>query len=210
MATLDVISLDEAKQAINGTGTTADDTELSLWISAVSQRLDELVGPVVVRTITGEAHDGGLYAVHLAHAPITSITSVTEYDNGTERVLTAETTTTRPTAGYVADRYEPNPALLSRLLRRRSNGADTKFAPGRGNVVASYTAGRFADTASVEKRYKLAANLMLINLWRSQQASTGAVGEYDVPASNFPTFAVPRAVREMFSRELQEPRVVVA
>ncbi|MEV5538480.1 hypothetical protein AB0L13_16615 [Saccharopolyspora shandongensis] len=210
MAALDVISLDEAKQAVNVTGTTEHDTELALWITAVSQRLDELVGPVVVRTITGEAHDGGRCLVMLAHYPVTSITSVSEYDSGTQVPLTAETLTTRPAAGYLADRYEPNPALLSRFVRRRSNGADAEFAAGRGNVVVSYSAGRFADTASVDPRFKAAANLMLINLWRSQQSSVGSVGEFDTPMSNFPTFAVPRAVREMLARELQEPIVGIA
>lgn len=204
MATLDVISLDEAKQAVNVTGTTAHDAELAVWITAVSQRLDTLAGPIVTRSISSEVHDGGRCTVMLAHYPVASITSVSEYDRGTQVSLTAETTTVLPANGYLADRYDPNPALWSRFLRRRSNGADAVFAGGRGNVAVSYSAGRFANTASVDARFKAAANLMLINLWRSQQDSVGQSGEFDVPMSSYPTFAVPRAVRELLADELQQ------
>ncbi|SDP60757.1 hypothetical protein SAMN04487905_10625 [Actinopolyspora xinjiangensis] len=206
MATTDVLTLEEARQAVNVGGTTQFDAELQARVTSVSQRLDELVGPVVQRSITGEQHHGGWGEVFLRFYPVSTVSSVTEYDGTTERVLTAETNTTKPTDGYLVGRYGPDPSLMSQRIYRRRNGSPERFAEGALNVVADYTAGRFADTASVAERYKIAASLMLQNLWRSQQSSAGEVGEFEVPQASFPTFAVPRAVREMLQGEIQQPR----
>lgn len=205
MATLDVLSLAEAKLALNLSGTTAHDAELPGWITAVSLRLDKLIGPVVRRTVTAEKHDGGNRRIFLRYHPNTSITSITEYAGTVATVLTAETNASKPTDAYLAEDYEPDPALLSSIVWRRSGDADATFPRGRKNIEVTYVAGRFADTASCDERAKKAAALMLINLWRSQQDSTGTVGEFDVPQNNFPTFTVPRAVREMYDGEIQDP-----
>lgn len=210
MATLDVLTLTEAKQTLSLTGTTAFDAELAGWITAVSQRLDRLVGPIVVRTVTDEAHDGGHHEVFLEYYPVSVVTSVVEYDGTTATTLTAETNEVKPADGYLSERYKPNPVLQSKRIRRRSTGTDDAFPVGRLNVVVSYSAGRFADTASVEDRYKTAAKFMLQNFWRSRQDSVRGQDEFDVPMASFPGFAIPRAVRELFPDEVQEPRVMVA
>lgn len=210
MATLDVITLPEAKTALNLSGTAAYDAELPVWITTVSARLDSLVGPVVVRTLTGELHDGGEHCVYLRYYPVSAITSVTEYDDVTPTSLTAETNASKPAAAYLAGRYRRDPTLMSQRIRRRSSGTDDTFPSGRQNVAVTYSAGRAANTAAVAERYKTAAELMLINLWRSQQDSVAGVGEYDVPQGIFPTFAVPRAVKELLYGEIQEPRPMVA
>lgn len=205
MATLDVVSLTEAKQALQLTGTTAHDTVLAAWITGVSLRLDRLVGPVVRRTVTAEPHDGGANRVHLRYHPNTSVTSVTEYDGTTGTVLTAETNALKPDDAYKALAYSADAAYRSNILVRRGGNADAVFAAGLENVEVTYVAGRFADTASVDERFKRGTALMLKNLWRSQVDGVGQVGEYDVPAVNFPAFAVPRAVRELFDGEIQDP-----
>lgn len=205
MATLDVLTLAEAKLALNLSGTTAHDAELPGWITAVSLRLDKLIGPVVRRTVTAEKHDGGSHQIFLRHHPNTSITNVTEYAGTVATSLSAETSTTKPADAYLVDDYEPDASLLSNIVRRRSGDADATFATGRKNIEVTYVPGRFADTASCDERTKKAAALMLINLWRSQQDSTGTVGEFDVPQNIFPTFAIPRAVRQMYDGEIQDP-----
>lgn len=202
---LDVLSLPEAKEALNLTAVATHDGELPKWITTVSRRLDRLCGPVVQRTVTSEKHDGGARRVFLRHHPNTSITSIVEYDGTVATTLTAETNATKPAHGYLAEDYEPDPSLLSSIVYRRSSGADATFTPGRKNVAVTYMAGRFSDAASVDERYKTAARLMLLNLWRSQQDGTGLVSEFDVPQSNFPRFAVPRAVRELLDGEIQDP-----
>lgn len=205
MATLDVLSFAEAKAALNISATTAHDTELPGWITAVSMRLDKLIGPVVRRTVTAEKHDGGSHRIFLRHHPSTSITSVTEYAGTVATSLSAETNTSKPADAYLVDDYEPDASLLSSIVRRRSGDVDATFAVGRKNIEVTYVPGRAADTASCDERAKKAAALMLINLWRSQQDSSGQVGEFDVPQSIFPTFAVPRAVRQMYDGEIQDP-----
>lgn len=210
VAATDVLTLVEAKDVVDLAGTVEHDTELQLRVAAVSARLDQLIGPVVARTVTGELHDGGHGSVFLEHYPVLSVTSVTEHEGTTATSLTAETHNTKPSSGYLAARYKPNPSLLSQRIYRRRNGSDERFPAGRLNVEVAYEAGRFADTASVGERYKLGAALMLKNLWRSQQSSAGGFDEFTVPQSNFPTFAVPKAVREMFVGEVQEPRRVIA
>ncbi|MFI9817577.1 hypothetical protein [Saccharothrix variisporea] len=219
MATLDVLTLTEAKQGLNEVNATGLDAELPAWITAVSLRLDQLVGPIVRRSVS-ESLDGGRCTVHLHHYPVYSITTVTEYNHTTPTVLTAETNLSKPASAYLAEPYDvpvsladgSQLVLLSGAIRRRASGSDTWFPTGRRNVVIAYSAGRFADTASVDQRYKRAAVLCLQNIWQSQRISTAIEGEFDVPVSNFPRFVIPNAVKEMFPGEVQaEPnRFLVA
>lgn len=218
MATLDVLTLTEAKEALNLTGTTQyDATELPAWITGVSARLDELVGPVVRRTVTSELHDGGGYVIRLRYYPVASISTVTEYSGTTATTLTAETHASKPDNGYAADPYSvpvtlatgTQVDLFGNALRRRAAGADRRFTAGRHNIEVSYVAGRFANTAAVTESFKRAAALMLLNVWRSQQDAVGNVGEFDVPQSIFPRFVVPAAVRQMFPREIQDTHHLV-
>lgn len=207
---MDVLTLEEAKQALNiGASVTKHDAELPTYITAVTQRLDLLIGPVVQRPVTDETQDGGSWSVFCDYYPVTSITSVTEYDETTPTVLTRETPLSAPDDGYLVEPYHPIRALLSGRIRRRREGKNVRFAKGDRNIVVSYVAGRTSDTALVPERYKLAAKLMLANFWRSQQDATGGVNEFDLPQSNFPRFAVPLAARQMMQGEVQEPRQLV-
>ncbi len=72
-------------------------------------------------------------------------------------------------------------------------------------MKVNYLAGRAASTTTVDPRHKEAAALMLRNLWRSYEISTGNRDQYDVPIQSFPTFAVPKAVRDLLSEEVQDP-----
>ncbi|WP_017974365.1 hypothetical protein [Actinopolyspora halophila] len=220
---LDVVTLAEAKAALSiASSVTKHDAELPGFVTAVSQRLDLLVGPIVQRPVDEEPHDGGNdtsysglvsrpavgdghESVFLDFFPISSITSVSEYVDGAETVLTRETPTVKPAEGYVVSRFGADASLLSNKLMRRKQGRRARFAAGTGNVVASYVAGRAADTASVPQRYKVCAGLMLQNLWRSQQDSTGSVNEFDVPQSYFPRWAIPKSVQQLLHGEIQEP-----
>jgi hypothetical protein len=212
VATLDLLTLQEAKLGLNEQNATGLDGKLPAWITAVSLRLDGLLGPIVRRTITAEQHDGGSGVIHLRHYPATSITTVTEYDDTTATLLVAETNAFKPADGYLVDPY-PVPltladgtpvTLLSRRMHRRKSGKDSSFTSGRRNVEVTYVAGRFATTETVEERFKRAAVLTLQNLWQSQRNSTAMEGEFDVPVSNYPRFTIPNAVREMFPGELQD------
>lgn len=210
MATNDVITLTEAKQYLDVTGTTEHDTELPVFITAISRRLDNLIGPIVRRTVTSEKQDGGSTTIYLAKYPIYQITTVVEYDLTDPLTLSVESNTSKPADAYMLDPYGPDPTLYSNRLRRRYGGVSGTFVPGRLNVEITYQAGRVANTASVSEDVKLAAGMMLKNAWKSQEIGTTRIGDFDVPQSTFPTIAIPRFVKEMFKEELQEPRVYLS
>lgn len=200
---LDVVTLAEAKAILSVSATdTSRDADVERLITAVSRRLDTLVGPVVRRAVTDEKHDGGRTVIELAHGPASAVATVIEHAGTTSKTLTEETVGTEPAEGWFGERYDPDPILYSGMIVRRVGGSDSRFEAGRGNVVVTYTAGRHLDTASVDKRFREAAGIMLRNLWRPYQESVGGVGEFDSPVQNFPGFAVPNAVLQLLSDEV--------
>ena len=204
MATLDVLTLAESRLAVGKETTdTEDAVRLAQMTTSVSLSLDKATGPVVRRAVTGELHDGGTACLQLANWPVTEVTEVTELDGGTATVLVRETFAAG--GGYLAERYVPDPTLFNGRLVRRSSRSDSAWACGRQNVQVSYVAGRYADTPSVDALFKEAASIWLQYLWRTQEPSTGEAGEFEVPASAWPKFAVPHAVQELLSDVWQAP-----
>jgi hypothetical protein len=164
VADLDVLTPDEAYQAINvKSSSVGHDEDVLRAITAVSLRLDEMCGPVVVRTITDEPHTGGRSVIFLRTAPVASVTTVKEYAGTTLTTLTAESVTSQTANQYW---FESDTGILY----RRSGGCDCRFATGRGNVLVTYEPGRFATTEDVDGRFKEAASLIL-NDWYQASAS---------------------------------------
>lgn len=195
--TLDIITLAEGRAAVNlHASDTSQDTEVAAYITAVSRRLDQAVGPVVVRTITAETHDGTGAFVRLHHPPVSSVTSVTEYLATTGTVLTAEAVGVATTANnYTLDaRYG--------ILTRRSGGTDTSWSYGRSRVVVTYVAGRYTNTGSVDALFKSAASIMVAHLWRREQASEPMTAYQRSHGT-----AIPKVVREMLADEWRLPAV---
>lgn len=158
---LDILTLAEAQTA---TSVTSDhDSELALFVTSVSRRIDDLCGPVVVRTVTDELHDADGPLLFLRQPPVSSVTTVTEYLSGTGTVITAETVDT--SGGY-----------LSRdgVLARRSGFATTSW---NGRISVTYVAGRYADTASVDAKFKMAASAILRRLWQREAAAWSRGGD---------------------------------
>jgi hypothetical protein len=199
MATLDILSGDEAKVACGiGLDDTTADAVLGAYVSACSLALDKLCGPIVNRTFTSETYDGGGFTIFLKKYPLSSVTTVTEYLNTTATVLTAETNASKTTTNYVAD-------LTSGMLTRRASNRDRRFPDGRDNVVVTYVAGRAASTAVVDQRFKVACGLMLSNIWRRERgAGTVTFGPTEFPSSGA-TFFVPNAVRELLIDDIHGP-----
>lgn len=210
--TLDVVALPTLKTALRINGTSNDIT-LARLITKASRLLDAKVGPVVVRTVTDERLDGGqrrTTTVRVKSWPVTSFTTVKEYPAGatTPVTLTEETSGTTPGSGFLAPQWFKDPALLSGELLRRSGGVDYPWEVGRQNIVATYEAGRYATTEDVDQRYVEAAILIVRNAWRAYQHGTVQVDEYDVPVETFPTFATPKAVRDLLWDEWQAPDAI--
>lgn len=205
---LDIVTLNEGKAAINlATANTSYDTELAMFITAICRRVDALIGPVVVRTLTDEAHDGGGYCIRLRKHPVSSVTTVEEYDRaGNLTTLTAESADTKPADGYLLK----NGTTHTADLFRRSSGAPIPFAVGEQNILVTYVAGRAANTAGADALYKLGVSNILRRVWQRESpvwAQTpdafaapdgGDVGFYRV---------VDPMVREWFAHENVGPAV---
>lgn len=185
----DIVSLGEVKRAIGGFSGTTYNEELRRWITAVSARVDELYGPVVIRTITDEAHTGVGSMLFLRHHPVAAITSVKEYASGVETTLTAESFGTAGT-------YLLNTTLGT--LTRRSGWATTAF--GASGVLVSYTAGRYANTAAVGQRWKTAVLDVLRRRWARESpawARSSQFAEIGEPVGPLFFNATDSALREL-------------
>lgn len=198
MATLDVITLSEAKAGLNIVTplSAAADAELAIVVSAVSQRIDDLCGAVVRRVVNDEPHDGGVPALFLREAPAartstTTITSVTE-----DGILLA------------ADEWLFKQRLG--ILYRRSGGVTTSFAAGDDNIVVDYDAGRYATTAAVTEKFKQAAIVAVNHIWThvgSQARTRVTVDAEGAVAFGIPPWAMPKAALELLANELQGPAI---
>lgn len=196
---LDVLTLTEAHSVVNlTTSDTSQDTELAVYVTAVSRQLDRLVGPIVHRSVT-ETYDGGGTTIFLRHRPVAGIADVTEYAGTTATTLTAESTVTQQADQWICE-------YTSGLLRRRAGASDTTFPTGRQNVVVQYTTGRASVTTNVDPLFKQAASILLANLWRHEQGGgTETFGAVSVGA--VPSFALPNAVVDLLADEIQAPEV---
>jgi hypothetical protein len=200
-AATDVLSLDDAKKVLSeGRFDTTREDIIARGVTGLSTALDEMFGPIVQRTITDELHDGGRLFVRLRHAPVSSITTLTEASGTTQTVLTAESFAT---AGDYLAQVDDDGLLDGRILRR-SAFWHCNFAAGRQNIKCTYVAGRFANTAAVESRYGEALAISLISWFRAYTDSVQVVSdEFQVPYRNFPTFAIPMAAKQLLADQLR-------
>lgn len=199
----DLLTLDEAKAALNiPLADTTFNDELALYVTAVSQRLDDFAGPIIKRSIADETHDGGDQYIFPIQTPVATVGEVIEYSAGTSTTLTGET-------NLVAGTYFLEGAgTHNSRIRRRATWSDTWFPAGRGNVVISYVAGRFDSTADVSPKFKQAAAKTLSWLWRGDQgAGTATFGAVEGTSLFGLGFALPNAVVELLAYERRPPVV---
>ena len=169
-------------------------------MTAVSLAIDELVGPVVRRTVTGEQHPGGCDRVRLRRTPISSVTTVKVWDAGISTTLTGETLSVA--GGYLAEQDGDDPTLLSGTLRRRSSWSSIPWE--HGTVEVTYGAGRYATTAAVRgSRFHTAAVLTLKSVWQGEADTVAVVNEYEQPVSAFPRVVIPQAAKDLLADQIQ-------
>lgn len=194
-STYDLLTPDEAKRALNiPLADTTFDTELASYVTAVSQRLDDMCGYIVKRSVSDEIHMGGGPIIWPNEQPAVTIGSVLEYASGTPTTLTAESLT------VAGDYLLENAGTHNALLRRRSSWGDRTFSSGQ--VVLNYVAGRFDSTAAVSPLFKQAAAKALSWLWRGDQgAGTATFGAADGSSLFGLGFALPNSVKELLAYE---------
>jgi hypothetical protein len=208
--TLDLHSLAEGYRALNdeasATAVEAEaagghDSTLAQWITGLSLRIDDVCGPVVARTITAEQREGGVTNIKPRKTPVLSVTSISEYDSsGVVQALDAEDIV----AGtFTAYDYWLDPA--SGRIYRRSNLAPLCFA---SRVVLTYEAGRYADTASVDAKFKMAAAEMLVRL-QAQYGAAWANGSNPFQQGDGLGFfrVVDPVINEMLAAEMLTPGI---
>lgn len=204
---LDIVTLDEAKRAINGeTSNAIDDDLLGRHATAVSRLIDRFCGPVVQRTVTNEYHPWGHKVILLQRWPVASITTVQESCGGSASTLTALSFGASGD-GYWAPPALDDPTLLAGSLFRRQGWGDRQW----GEVQITYVAGRYADTGLVDARFKDAAGSMLRRLWKREagtwaQSATFFDDNANQYASGFFQVAKP-ILTEMLWADMQPPRV---
>lgn len=212
---LDLLTLAEAYTAVNdptNAQAAADgaegtrDTEMGQWVTAISQRIDDICGPVVSRAVS-DVFDGtpSVATLYPRQTPVYSITSLTEYASTTATVLTAETNAAKQADGYQVGGYGGHHVKVLRM----TSGAPAYFAGGYRNIELEYQAGRFANTAAVSAKFKEAAASILRRLW-SREASAWSRGgdpfaEGGAPSGFFR--AVDPMVAEFLADEILPPAV---
>lgn len=203
--TLDLLSPTEASAALN---TPSDSTELARIVTAVSRRLDTLCGPIVKRSVGPELHDGTTSLIILREPPVwtgaSAVMTVAEWDGSTSHMIVAEVQGT-PTA------YDYQLDPTAGFLYRRSGGWDTRWTVGRRNISVTYTAGRYADTASVDPLFKQAAMLMLQHVYNNTGSRNASqVGQPIGDGFSFVStisFALPNAVTDLLAGQLRAPAI---
>ena len=200
-AATDLLSLADAQAAVRlSASNTIHAARLEGYVTAVSLAIDELVGPVVRRTVTGEQHPGGCGHVRLRRTPLSSVTTVKVWDAGISTTLTGETLSVA--GGYLAEQDGDDPTLLSGTLRRRSSW--TSILWEYGTVEVTYVAGRYATTSAVRgSRFHTAAVLTLKSMWQGETDTVAVVGEYEQPISAFPRVVIPQAAKDLLSDQIQ-------
>lgn len=170
-----LVSLAEAKAQLNLDGTDRHDTELTLYVEALTSVIEGYIGAVEPRQVTQEvtAHHGALI---LFTTPVTSVDNAVPSGGGTGL----------------------DPAALgvdvAGVVRRR-DGAPIPAGPW----TVTYTVGR-SDPAPPTIR--LAALMLLQHLWRTQTATRGPVlggGDDFSVTESIPGFgyAVPNRVLQL-------------
>lgn len=182
--TTDIVTLTEAKAQLQIRSTTTTyDTELAFYISAASQKVDQLAADVAQRTVTAAlARRLSPWALLLAETPVISLTSLDPIDGS---------------ATYDVTALWVDPAGT---IRRKDRGVIVG-----GPFTATYTAGR----ATAPELIKLACLMLLQHLWETQRGSPGppvAATRLDVggdagAVNSGVWIGVPNKVRELLKGE---------
>lgn len=164
-----IISLADAKAEMNHISNVNDD-ELRLYIAATTEVVEEIVGRVLVATIT-ETFDGGKSAVLLSERA-SAVTSVT-------------------VGGVATTNYVAN--LDAGIVHAGSTSSMSTFTDGRQNVAVTYTAG----ASSIDPNIVLAARIIAAHLYQvGQQGRRGRNSNDDVTVLSS-GYAVPSRAVEL-------------
>lgn len=187
-------TLAEAKAHLNiPAATTTYDAELAGFIDAATPVVEDLAGPILPRTITGESHDGGYDEIITLFSPVIAITSITEYLGTSAYPLTSQP------AGSTVSQYGYELVDDSGIIARRNGAGQAQAFPcGRGTVSVTYTAGY----SSVPANVRLGALELIRHWWQfSQQGGRPSFGGSSDEGAYYDlgNYAVPHFVAELLT-----------
>lgn len=145
-----IVSLTDAKKYLN-IATTTNDEELRSFIEAATAIVEDVVGPVVVRTIT-EVHTRPSHVLVLHQPPVVSLVSMSS-------VLLNATS-------YDLSTMDLDP--VTGILRRIDGTPISWRRAGASPVRIVYTAGRPVVPTAVT----MAARVIIDHLWETQRGHT--------------------------------------
>ena len=195
-----LISVDEAKAALNWTTTSsADDDELTFYIEAVTPIIEDIVGSCVPTTYT-ETYDGGGPQITLLHKPVLSVTTVKESYGAAYYTLTEQD----PFGGAGYSSFGFTVDYRTGVMTRRASGSAVSFVDGTRNVQVTYQAGRLVIPFNIV----MAAREELRFLWQNGQQATWP-GTFTADDAVFTPagYAVPRRVVELCAAERRLPGI---
>lgn len=184
MADTDLLTLDEARAAVNidSADPTDPDAQLALYVTAITEAIDKRCGPVVVRDLATLA------------------------DNTDTTVLALDAATTDAQLRQLWRRARAGAVLnvgTSALRRISAVDATALQVLVAGDPVTTaqddtISEGRCADTDSVPAVFKLAAQVSLRHCWTVERGQRLVAGE---PALALP-FVIPYSALELLAGEL--------
>lgn len=155
MATLDILTPAEAKQAINvSASNTAVESKLAAVLSGICEQIDNLCGPVVARQVVRTYHGGRPYIL-LRDTPVLSVDEVVETTGTSPTTLTSDDYLLETDGHYAA-------------LHRWRTGYRIAWITGAFNVAITTTVGRYATTDAVSAGWKQVAASILRVQWQQE------------------------------------------
>lgn len=177
-----IVGLADTKAHLNiAADKTMFDEELRAFIEAATPVVEDVVGPVVVRTYT-EVHNGGPVLV-LDHCPVVSLTSITAVLTGGSSYETTDVDTDQDTG----------------VVRRLDGAAFT------GPLRVAYRAGR----AVIPPNITQGAKEIVRHMWDTQRGHAGTrpgLGEEEFVTTGS-GFTIPRRVMELLAPQRKAPVV---
>lgn len=192
------ITVSDVKAQLNISDSNSD-AELSDYVDAACDEVEQWVGPMLPLTVTGEFVDlmgrtiynelttAGTRAFVLRHRPVQSIQAVSS------AIISGVT-------------YDPGDFIIDTatgIVRRKDGG--TIFGP----LTVDYTAGYVTPGGTAPAWARLAAKIIAQHLWRTQRAAVAApsqMGDVTAVVPGF-GFAVPNMAAELMESHRLVPAV---